>query len=196
MLLSELFIISTGKQLLISKKCILFKFVGSRAGSHGVDRFRCSRLVQTDMVHDTMASPLSRTPDCWRVQISHSSRGLWCVCGGVAVVPKWAQVFLKLRQFRIAHLACLSEEARKAAGPFYLRGKVKDSTRGRCVTCCGLSHYSFTKTLLILSRALDWTVYSLTSLRQTWYQGGCIAAVSSRASSQQKQLIASFICEI
>ena len=67
--------------------------------------------------------------------------------GGELDLPNWAQVFLKL--------ACLSEEARKAVGPFYLRGKVKDHIRGRCVTRRGLSHYSITKTLLILSRALD-----------------------------------------
>ena len=36
---------------------------------------------------------------------------------------------------------CLSDETLKAVGPFYLvpmPGEVKDPTRGKCVTCCGL----------------------------------------------------------
>ena len=36
---------------------------------------------------------------------------------------------------------CLSEETLKAVGPFYLgvyAREVKDPTRGKCITCCGL----------------------------------------------------------
>ena len=38
---------------------------------------------------------------------------------------------------------CLSEETLKAGGPFYLvsmPGEVKDPTRGKCVTCSGLTN--------------------------------------------------------
>ena len=50
----------------------------------------------------------------------------------------------KLRQFRSPYIyLCLSEETLKAGGPFYLvtmPGEVKDPTRGKCVTCSGLTN--------------------------------------------------------
>ena len=51
---------------------------------------------------------------------------------------------LKLRQFHSPHIClCLSEDTLKAGGPFYLvsmPGEVKDPTRGKCVTCSGLTN--------------------------------------------------------
>ena len=50
----------------------------------------------------------------------------------------------KLRQFRSPHICLyLSEETPKAGGPVYLvpmPREVKDPTRGKCVTCSGLTN--------------------------------------------------------
>ena len=50
----------------------------------------------------------------------------------------------RLRQFRSPHIClCLLEETLKTGGPFYLvsmPGEAKDPTRGKCVTCSGLTN--------------------------------------------------------
>ena len=52
--------------------------------------------------------------------------------------------FSKHTQFRTSHIClCLSEDTLKAGGPFYLVSmpdEVKDPTRGKFVTCSGLTN--------------------------------------------------------
>ena len=49
----------------------------------------------------------------------------------------------KLRQFRLPHIClCLLEETLKAGGDYgvYARGSKRFHTRGKCVTCSGLTN--------------------------------------------------------
>ena len=72
----------------------------------------------------------SHCGECW----SHGR------CDGGSIPPT---AISKLRQICSPHIClCLSEEKLKAGGPFYLvsmPGEVKDPTRGKCVTCSGLT---------------------------------------------------------